>query len=453
VVVDVPLTFTAEADLLAEPDETFNITLDSVTGGGAVISDGLGVGTIINVTAPSPTVLNGSIITNTNNESQIMRLTFTEIDPATGLATGNTFTTLLSLEEQGQQGSTTLTEFALDVGFVIDDDLYYDVSLQWVSGPKIIVTDVELEGVEIIGQSEQIKLTGDPGQNEYTTMLATIEPATQLADGSFDTDGVLVSGYTGSVDDTTSGGDDVLIGTAGNDTLLGGDGNDVLHGGEGDDVLDGGAGEDTVTYYDSTTGVNVDLDAGTATGADSGTDTLVGIENAIGSDDKTVSDTLTGDANDNILMGLAGDDTLNGGAGDDILIGGPGDDIINGGDGNDLIIGNADADSSISGGDGADTFRYLSMNDIPDVIMDFNENEGDVLDIAMVLDYDAGTDDLSDFVLVTSDGTNTTVLVNPTGSGDPGDFELLATLDGNNTLSTDVDALVASGNLVVTEIF
>jgi hypothetical protein len=43
-------------------------------------------------------------------------------------------------------------------------------------------------------------------------------------------------------------------------------------------------------------------------------------------------------------------------------------------------------------------------------------------------------------------------MVNPTGTGNPGDYEILATLE-TTTITDSVDDLVASGNLVVTEIF
>jgi Ca2+-binding RTX toxin-like protein len=464
VVVDPALTFTAEYDQLPEPDEFFNVTLDSVSGGGAVITDDLGVGTIVSASIASPTVLNGSIITNTNVQSQIMLLTFTDTtDPS------NTFTTQLSLEEEGQQGNITLTEFAIDVGFEIDPDTEYALSLQWVSGPKIQITGMEIEGVEIIGQSDHVVLDESfqnvPKPNQGHILNITFEPATQNPDGTFGSDGLLLSGpepldYNAATvgtsgDDTLTGtaGDDVLVGDEGNDSLSGGDGNDALHGGPGADVLAGGTGNDTVTYFDSSAGVNINLAAGTASGGDATGDTLTGIENVIGSDDKTESDTLTGDSGDNVLLGLAGDDILVGGDGDDTLVGGPGNDIIDGGAGDDLIIGNADADSSLSGGSGADTFRYLSMNDVPDIIEDFDTTEGDVLDIAMVLDYDGSTP-LEDYVLLdtTTSPGDTLVMVNPTGTGDPGDYEVLATLQGT-PITDSVDDLVASGNLVVTEIF
>jgi len=112
--------------------------------------------------------------------------------------------------------------------------------------------------------------------------------------------------------------DNLLIGGPGDDIILGYGGNDTLIGNGGNDLLDGGEGNDTVDYSGSANGVEVDLSAGTATDKTPGTaigiDTLISIENVIGSD---FADTLTGSDVDNILTGGSGDDTLAGLGGDD----------------------------------------------------------------------------------------------------------------------------------------
>jgi hypothetical protein len=63
-------------------------------------------------------------------------------------------------------------------------------------------------------------------------------------------------------------------------------------------------------------------------------DTLLGIEEAIGS---AGADTLRGDANANLLQAAGGDDTVDGRAGDDVLWGGTGFDRLTGGPGNDEL--------------------------------------------------------------------------------------------------------------------
>lgn len=116
-------------------------------------------------------------------------------------------------------------------------------------------------------------------------------------------------------------GDDVLVGTPVDEILLGGAGNDQLTGGGGADVLDGGSGIDTARYDNSPAAVTIDLAAGTGLGGDAQGDTLIGIENVVGS---AFNDTLRGDGGANVLIGGAGDDILQGRGGNDLLVGGDG---------------------------------------------------------------------------------------------------------------------------------
>ena len=84
------------------------------------------------------------------------------------------------------------------------------------------------------------------------------------------------------------------------------------------------------------------------------------IENAKGG---TGNDTIKGNSADNHLFGFDGDDHLDGGAGNDQLEGGRGADTL-------------------TGGKGADTFIFASpLDGKADTILDFNFNEGDVLQL------------------------------------------------------------------------
>jgi Ca2+-binding RTX toxin-like protein len=121
-------------------------------------------------------------------------------------------------------------------------------------------------------------------------------------------------------------GNDSLIGTPGNDTLVGNLGNDFLRGLGGNDLLDGGivvdlqsdAGWrdfDRADYSTATSGVTVNLATGVALDGESGTDTLIGIEQVTGS---AFADALTGSsAFSEGFIGGAGDDMIEGGGGFD----------------------------------------------------------------------------------------------------------------------------------------
>jgi Ca2+-binding RTX toxin-like protein len=137
-------------------------------------------------------------------------------------------------------------------------------------------------------------------------------------------------------------GNDIINGTAESETINGFGGDDTINGGLGADALDGGAGIDTATYIDSTSAVTVNLLSGTATGGDAEGDTLVSIENLIGSH-ASEGDYLTGDDGDNHFQGMNGNDYLEGGSGNDTY-------QYNLGDGNDIITETSGTDTLLLGG-------------------------------------------------------------------------------------------------------
>ena len=182
-------------------------------------------------------------------------------------------------------------------------------------------------------------------------------------DGGADDDTLF--GYEGN--DTLHGGagNDTMVGDAGNDAIDAGDGNNSLWGGAGDDTLEGGVGSDTIdggagtdiaSYASARSRIEVDLsileDQNTR-GA--GTDTLISIENVVGSNF------------------------------DDVLAGNAGANLLNGGDGDDLLKGDGGADV-LAGGAGADHFIFVSLSDstktAPDQIVDFMR--GDLIDLQAI---------------------------------------------------------------------
>ena len=243
-----------------------------------------------------------------------------------------------------------------------------------------------------------------------------------------------------SADETFYGnnGNDTLIGGAGHDTLDGGSGTDTLYGGIGNDILiggassgdtlygesgndhlyahtagndtlDGGTDTDIVNYSTLASGITLTLISGAAT--DSINNTLVDIENIIGSgfDDNITGDAgnnqITGNNGNDILNGGAGDDTINGGNGNDTLTGGDGIDIIDGGDGDDIFI-SGEGDDTFNGGNGTDTVNYSgAANGINiDLANNITNDDGD-----------SGTDTLSSIENVIGSG-NADIIVGSSGA-------------------------------------
>ncbi|MGE4148405.1 MAG: hypothetical protein AB7E70_10515 [Hyphomicrobiaceae bacterium] len=133
--------------------------------------------------------------------------------------------------------------------------------------------------------------------------------------------------------DTLTSIENATGGTLG-DLLAGSNGDNIFRGLAGADTIQGAGGIDTVDYsrdanygrlveMDGSAGVVVDLQAGTGQDGFGDTDSLLGIENVIGT---AQGDTISGNTDNNRLEGLAGNDTLTGGAGSDILDGGEGTD-------------------------------------------------------------------------------------------------------------------------------
>ncbi|MGH1403837.1 MAG: type I secretion C-terminal target domain-containing protein [Alphaproteobacteria bacterium] len=117
-------------------------------------------------------------------------------------------------------------------------------------------------------------------------------------------------------------GNDTLYGGGGIDTLYGEGGDDILHSDQGGDTLNGGDGIDTADYSNSSSVVHIDLLNNVFYGGDANGDTLVSIENIIGSDATSYRDYLYGDDGDNAIYSGRGSDYLEGGGGADIIDGG-----------------------------------------------------------------------------------------------------------------------------------
>ena len=156
--------------------------------------------------------------------------------------------------------------------------------------------------------------------------------------------------------DTVTGIENV-VGTGYGDRIYGDGGDNVIAPGAGNDFVDGRGGSDTIDYRSARGAIELDLVGGTAhqdgTGEISAqfgmgpswtfypfeaddyaasTDTLVSIENALGS---ALADTLKGDIKANMLAGNGGDDRINGRGGSDVIDGGAGNDTLTGGGGTD----------------------------------------------------------------------------------------------------------------------
>ncbi len=174
-----------------------------------------------------------------------------------------------------------------------------------------------------------------------------------VPDGGFTDGGAIESDTIDTIENVVGGaGDDTIVGNdldnqitggAGDDTLSGGTGNDVFFMSVdaatcGNDTIDGQGGEDTVNYSQRSADLTLTLNGSTQTtnnGESGENGKLKNVEILIcGSGD----DTVTGDANDNVLEGGAGDDTIDAAGGNDTIDPGAGSNAVTCGGGNDILL-------------------------------------------------------------------------------------------------------------------
>lgn len=223
------------------------------------------------------------------------------------------------------------------------------------AGNDIVTAGAGADTVATGGGDDTIVATVDDGDDTYTggDGADTYDLSGTFADAIVD----LLSGFAASSEtgmDALFGFENVIA-SAGDDVITGDDTDNVIAGGMGADIVDAGSGDDTIVatigddddayaggdgsdVYDlsgTLADAIVDLVSGTSESDETGSDTLSGIENVIGS---AGDDAITGDEGANILAGGAGQDVIDAGAGDDTILASvdDGDDVYVGGEGFDV---------------------------------------------------------------------------------------------------------------------
>jgi len=213
------------------------------------------------------------------------------------------------------------------------------IDIEYVAGSAYndSISGTNRTGAEIFrgGEGDDTLVGGDPSGTDLGFNMVDYRRASGAVQAN------LATGAASGAD-----GNDVLIGMQGilgslyNDSLVGNAADNFFTGRAGNDTIDGGDGNDRVGYNLASSGVVINLAAGTATGGED-TDTLISIENLRGSE---FNDTITGSSVANNIEARAGNDSVSGGAGNDSMHGGFGNDTLRGEAGNDAL----------DGGDGSD---------------------------------------------------------------------------------------------------
>lgn len=256
--------------------------------------------------------LNSKVIARENDE------TILEQDPETN-------TTIISNDETTQ---INLLPFIKTDKVQVDDIVYIKQDLTNQTSLQIRNLLTDINSVNILLSNVLIKIDekldlGEKGiytvksgdtfsqiaNNNGFTTKELLEKNTWLIDDNritFNTPSEILVNQTANLNNNNQ--DHTLIGTNSDDILIdhnGGD--DLFEAGQGTNYIDGGTGFDTISYKSSTEAVTVDLSLSAAQAVNSTTtDTLVSIENVIGSD---FNDKITGNSQDNDLVGGKGNDT------------------------------------------------------------------------------------------------------------------------------------------------
>ncbi len=209
-----------------------------------------------------------------------------------------------------------------------------------------------------------------------------------------------LTGRSGDDDLFGGAGHDILKGNTGNDRLEGGDGKDKLLGGFGSDQLFGGAGKDDLnggfgldfhagglgndTYKVDNIGDVVVEEAGEGRDQIRSSAIDLDLANFANVEDLRLTGNvnldLTGNNLANKLLGNNGDNVILGGAGADTISGKAGEDTITGGLGRDIMTGGAGLDTFVFN-DVAETGATRTTRD---KITDFDQGEGDMIDLSAV---------------------------------------------------------------------
>lgn len=225
-------------------------------------------------------------------------------------------------------GKDTLANFENVIGSAFDDTLFGDDKFNVISGGEgndIVVGRAGADALDGGAGSKDLLIYSDDVKGVTVTLGAAGAQTTASGPAGSQAAGDKIMNF-----EQVRGGDadDKLVGNELDNALNGNGGDDFIQGGKGADVLEGGShasSGDTLSYANSSSGVTVDLKAGTGKGGDAEGDVLSGFEIVIGS---AKDDSLTGDVSKEKIDGGAGNDIVDGGMADDVLIGGTGIDTV-----------------------------------------------------------------------------------------------------------------------------
>ncbi|MHA1049586.1 Ig-like domain-containing protein [Enterobacter ludwigii] len=325
---------------------------------------------------------------------------------------------------------------------------YYGNTVNLYNAAGVLVASQIINAQSGIGSNDTSALVSFYGLDPNETYSAEILKITNGVSDNVTWSGLEAGngkeGYVLTAEAATGGHSGTLTGTGYNDTFIAEDGTYTYNGSGGwtthsdHDTLSNTGGMDVVDYRNATSGVTVDLRLSTAQDTGFGTSRLLNIEGINGSD---FDDVITGNSGNNQFEGRGGNDTFNiGSGGHDTLLytlinasnatGGNGSDVVNG-----FTVGTWEGT--------ADTDRI----DLRDLLSGSGyTGTGSASYVNGVATLDGSAGNITDYIRVVQNGSNTEIQVDLDGSGGQFSPTTLVTLNG---VQTDLATLLANHQLLI----
>ncbi|WP_423250716.1 Ig-like domain-containing protein [Enterobacter asburiae] len=349
------------------------------------------------------------------------------------------------------QNSKTIADGTAMHLHIVDSEginAYYGNTVNLYNAAGVLVASQIINAQSGIGSNETSALVSFYGLDPNETYSAEILKITNGVSDNVTWSGLEAGngkeGYVLTAEAATGGHSGTITGTGYNDTFIAEDGTYTYNGSGGwnthsdYDTWSNTGGMDVVDYRNATSGVTVDLRLSTAQDTGFGTSRLLNIEGINGSD---FDDVITGNSGDNQFEGRGGNDTFNiGSGGHDTLLyklinasdatGGNGHDVVNG-----FTVGTWEGT--------ADTDRI----DLRDLLSGSGyTGTGSASYVNGVATLDSSAGNISDYIRVVQNGSNTEIQVDLDGTGGQFSPTTLVTLNG---VQTDLATLLANHQLLI----
>ncbi|HDW0120847.1 Ig-like domain-containing protein [Enterobacter asburiae] len=349
------------------------------------------------------------------------------------------------------QNSKTIADGTAMHLHIVDSEginAYYGNTVNLYNAAGVLVASQIINAQSGIGSNDTSALVSFYGLDPNETYSAEILKITNGVSDNVTWSGLEAGngkeGYVLTAEAATGGHSGTITGTGYNDTFIAENGTYTYNGSGGwnthsdYDTWSNTGGMDVVDYRNATSGVTVDLRLSTAQDTGFGTSRLLNIEGINGSD---FDDVITGNSGDNQFEGRGGNDTFNiGSGGHDTLLyklinasdatGGNGHDVVNG-----FTVGTWEGT--------ADTDR-IDLRDLLSGSGYTGTGSASYVNGVAILDSSAGN--ISDYIRVVQNGSNTEIQVDLDGTGGQFSPTTLVTLNG---VQTDLATLLANHQLLI----